>query len=69
MLFLGFKEGLIYLVLVYINLGNLVLVFNFVYFVYFCGFLIVGGKVYSILLKLENDWIIDLVDIFDSVVE
>lgn len=68
MLFLGFKEGLIYLVLVYINLGDLVLVFNFVYLVYFWGFLIVGGKVYSILLKLENDWIIDLVDIFDSVV-
>ena len=66
---LGSKEGLTHLALAYINPGNLVLAPNPAYPAHFRGPLIAGGKVHSILLKPENDWIIDLADIPDSVAE
>jgi len=66
---LGSKEGLTHLALAYINPGNLVLAPNPAYPAHFRGPLIAGGKVHSILLKPENDWIIDLGDIPDSVAE
>ena len=66
---LGSKEGLTHLALAYINPGDLVLAPNPAYPAHFRGPLIAGGKVHSILLKPENDWIIDLADIPDSVAQ
>jgi len=66
---LGSKEGLTHLALAYINPGDLVLAPNPAYPAHFRGPLIAGGKVHSILLKPENDWIIELGDIPDSVAE
>lgn len=66
---LGSKEGLTHLALAYVNPGDLVLAPNPAYPAHFRGPLIAGGKIHSILLKPENDWIIDLGDIPDSVAE
>ncbi|MEB3343301.1 aspartate aminotransferase [Okeania sp.] len=66
---LGSKEGLGHLALAYINPGDLVLSPNPAYPAHFRGPLIAGGKIHSIVLKPENDWIIDLGDIPDSVAE
>ncbi|MCL2926260.1 MAG: aminotransferase class I/II-fold pyridoxal phosphate-dependent enzyme, partial [Trichodesmium sp. MAG_R04] len=66
---LGSKEGLTHLALAYINPGDLVLAPNPAYPAHFRGPLIAGGKVHSILIKPENDWIINLADIPDSVAE
>lgn len=64
---LGSKEGLGHLALAYINPGNVVLVPSPAYPVHFRGPLIAGGKVHNIILKPENDWVIDLADIPDEV--
>ena len=66
---LGSKEGLTHLALAYVNPGDLVLAPNPAYPAHFRGPLIAGGKVHSILLKPENDWVIDLADIPDAVAE
>ncbi|NJK39314.1 MAG: aspartate aminotransferase [Oscillatoriales cyanobacterium RM2_1_1] len=66
---LGSKEGLTHLALAYINPGDLVLAPNPAYPAHFRGPLIAGGKVHSILLKPENNWVIDLGDIPDAVAE
>lgn len=66
---LGSKEGLTHLALAYINPGDLVLAPNPAYPAHFRGPLIAGGKVHNILIKPENDWIINLADIPDSVAE
>lgn len=66
---LGSKEGLTHLALAYLNPGDLVLVPSPSYPPHFRGPLIAGAKVHSIILKPENDWVIDLATIPDSVAE
>jgi len=64
---IGSKEGLTHLAIAYINPGDLVLVPSPAYPAHFRGPLIAGGKVYSLILKPENDWLIDLAAIPDAV--
>ncbi|MDY7020701.1 MAG: aspartate aminotransferase [Cyanobacteriota bacterium] len=66
---LGSKEGLTHLALAYVNPGDLVLAPNPAYPAHFRGPLIAGGKIHSILLTAENDWLIDLGSIPDHVAE
>jgi LL-diaminopimelate aminotransferase len=66
---LGSKEGLAHLAIAYINPGDLVLVPSPSYPVHFRGPLIAGGKIHSLILKPENDWLIDLAAIPDAVAE
>ncbi|MCU0565532.1 MAG: aspartate aminotransferase [Oculatellaceae cyanobacterium Prado106] len=66
---LGSKEGLAHLAIAYINPGDLVLVPSPAYPAHFRGPLIAGGKIHQIILKPENDWLIDLADIPDSVAQ
>lgn len=66
---LGSKEGLTHLAIAYINPGDLVLVPTPAYPAHFRGPIIAGGKVHSIILKPENDWLIDLGDIPDAVAQ
>jgi LL-diaminopimelate aminotransferase len=64
---LGSKEGLAHLALAYINPGDVVLVPSPSYPVHFRGPLIAGGMVHSLVLKPENNWLIDLAAIPDDV--
>ncbi|MBW4570155.1 MAG: aspartate aminotransferase [Tolypothrix carrinoi HA7290-LM1] len=64
---LGSKEGLTHLAIAYINPGDLVLVPSPAYPAHFRGPAIAGGKVHSLILKPENDWLIDLAAIPDDV--
>jgi LL-diaminopimelate aminotransferase len=57
---LGSKEGLAHLAIAYINPGDLILVPSPAYPAHFRGPVIAGGKVHSLILKAENDWLIDL---------
>jgi len=57
---LGSKEGLTHLALAYINPGDVILVPSPAYPPHFRGPAIAGGKVHSLILKPENDWVIDL---------
>ncbi|MEI2583482.1 aspartate aminotransferase [Scytonema sp. PRP1] len=57
---LGSKEGLAHLAIAYINPGDLILVPSPAYPAHFRGPVIAGGKVHSLILKPENDWLIDL---------
>ncbi len=66
---LGSKEGLTHFALAYINPGDVVLVPSPSYPPHFRGPLIAGAKIHSILLKPEQDWLIDLSAIPDSVAE
>lgn len=66
---LGSKEGLTHLALAYVDAGDLVLVPNPAYPAHFRGPIIAGAEVYGLLLKPENDWLIDLSAIPDSVAE
>ncbi|MEG5136875.1 MULTISPECIES: aspartate aminotransferase [unclassified Microcoleus] len=66
---LGSKEGLAHFAIAYINPGDLVLVPSPAYPVLFRGPIIAGAKVHNIILKPENDWVIDLGSIPDSVAE
>ncbi len=60
---LGSKEGLGHLALAYINPGDTVLVPSPAYPVHFRGPAIAGANIHNIILKPENDWVIDLNDI------
>jgi LL-diaminopimelate aminotransferase len=64
---LGSKEGLTHLALAYLNPGDLVLVPSPAYPPHFRGPLIAGAKVHTIILKPENNWVIDLGDIPDDI--
>jgi LL-diaminopimelate aminotransferase len=64
---LGSKEGLTHLALAYLNPGDLVLVPSPAYPPHFRGPLIAGAKVHTIILKPENNWVIDLGDIPDHI--
>ncbi|WP_193198090.1 aspartate aminotransferase [Nostoc sp. MG11] len=66
---LGSKEGLTHLAIAYINPGDVVLVPSPAYPAHFRGPVIAGGKVHSLILKPENDWLIDLAAIPDAVAE
>ncbi|MBE9017665.1 aspartate aminotransferase [Chroococcidiopsidales cyanobacterium LEGE 13417] len=66
---LGSKEGLGHLAIAYINPGDVVLVPSPSYPVHFRGPVIAGGEIYHLILKPENDWLIDLSAIPDAVAE
>jgi len=66
---LGSKEGLTHLALAYVNPGDLILVPSPAYPAHFRGPLIAGGQIHSLMLKPENDWLIDLAAIPDEVAE
>ncbi len=66
---LGSKEGLTHLALAYINPGDLILVPSPSYPPHFRGPLIAGGEIYNLILKPENDWLIDLTAIPDEVAQ
>ncbi|MBO1352011.1 MAG: aspartate aminotransferase [Hormoscilla sp. GUM202] len=64
---LGSKEGLGHLALAYINPGDLILVPSPAYPAHFRGPAIAGGEVHTLVLKAENDWLIDLAAIPEDV--
>lgn len=64
---LGSKEGLTHLALAYLNPGDVVLVPSPAYPAHFRGPLIAGATVHSLILKPENDWLIDLSAIPDHI--
>ncbi len=66
---LGSKEGLTHLALAYVNPGDLVLVPSPAYPPHFRGPAIAGAEIHSLILKPENDWLIDLSAIPDAVAE
>jgi len=66
---LGSKEGLTHLALAYVNPGDVVLVPSPAYPAHFRGPLIAGGTVHSLILKPENEWLIDLAAIPDEVAQ
>ncbi|NJM73820.1 MAG: aspartate aminotransferase [Scytonema sp. RU_4_4] len=66
---LGSKEGLAHLAIAYINPGDLILVPSPAYPAHFRGPVIAGGKVHSLILKPENDWLIDLAAIPDNIAQ
>ena len=57
---LGSKEGLTHLAIAYVNPGDLVLVPSPAYPAHFRGPLIAGGKIHSLMLSAEKDWLIDI---------
>jgi LL-diaminopimelate aminotransferase len=66
---LGSKEGLTHFALAYINPGDLVLVPSPAYPPHFRGPLIAGAEIYPLILKPEQDWVIDLAAIPDEVAQ
>jgi LL-diaminopimelate aminotransferase len=66
---MGSKEGLTHFALAYINPGDLVLVPSPAYPPHFRGPLIAGAEIYPLLLKPEQDWVIDLAAIPEEVAQ
>lgn len=66
---LGSKEGLTHLAIAYINPGDLVLVPSPAYPAHFRGPVIAGGEIYPLVLRAEQDWLIDLSAIPDAIAE
>jgi LL-diaminopimelate aminotransferase len=66
---LGSKEGLTHLALAYVNPGDVVLVPSPAYPAHFRGPAIAGADIYSVILKPENNWVINLADIPQEVAE
>ena len=66
---LGSKEGLTHLALAYLDPGDLVLVPTPAYPAHFRGPLIAGARVHSLILKPENDWVIDITAIPEKVAQ
>ncbi|MDJ0703260.1 MAG: aspartate aminotransferase [Leptolyngbyaceae cyanobacterium MO_188.B28] len=66
---LGSKEGLTHLAMAYINPGDTVLAPTPAYPAHFRGPAIAGGEIHHLVLKPENDWLIDLSAIPDSVAD
>ena len=66
---LGSKEGLTHLAMAYINPGDTVLAPTPAYPAHFRGPAIAGGEIHHLVLKPENDWLIDLSAIPDAVAE
>jgi LL-diaminopimelate aminotransferase len=57
---LGSKEGLTHLAFAYINPGDLIIVPSPSYPPHFRGPLLAGAELYPLMLKAEQDWVIDL---------
>ncbi|MGK7888856.1 MAG: aspartate aminotransferase [Leptolyngbyaceae cyanobacterium] len=66
---LGSKEGLAHLAIAYINPGDLVLVPSPSYPAHFRGPLIASADIHQIILKPEQEWVIDLGAIPDDVAD
>jgi LL-diaminopimelate aminotransferase len=66
---LGSKEGLTHLALAYVNPGDVVLVPSPAYPAHFRGPLIAGAHIHSLILKPENEWVIDLSAIPEAVAQ
>jgi LL-diaminopimelate aminotransferase len=66
---LGSKEGLTHLAIAYVNPGDLVLVPTPAYPAHFRGPLIAGGDIHQIVLKPEQDWLIDLAAIPEAIAQ
>jgi LL-diaminopimelate aminotransferase len=66
---LGSKEGLTHLAIAYVNPGDTVLVPSPAYPAHFRGPAIAGGEIYPLILKPENDWLIDLGAIPEAVAQ
>ncbi|MFN9675054.1 MAG: aminotransferase class I/II-fold pyridoxal phosphate-dependent enzyme, partial [Microcystis sp.] len=64
---LGSKEGLSHLALAYVNPGDVVVVPSPAYPAHFRGPLIAGATLYPIILKAEQDWLIDIDSIPEDV--
>jgi len=57
---LGSKEGLTHLALAYVDVGDLVLVPSPAYPAHFRGPMIAGGQIYPLLLRAEENWLIQI---------
>lgn len=66
---IGSKEGLVHLALAYVNPGDVVLVPSPAYPAHFRGPLIAGGELYPLILSVEQDWLIDLTKISESIAQ
>lgn len=66
---LGSKEGLAHLALAYVDPGDVVLVPSPSYPAHFRGPMIAGGTIYPLIVKPENDWLIDLKAIPEAVAQ
>jgi len=66
---LGSKEGLTHLAMAYVNPGDLVLVPSPAYPAHFRGPLIAGGKVHSLALCAEKNWLIDVGEIPETIAQ
>ncbi|MFM7382644.1 MAG: aspartate aminotransferase [Microcystaceae cyanobacterium] len=66
---IGSKEGLGHLALAFINPGDVILVPNPSYPVHFRGPAIAGANIYHLMLKPENNWLIDLKAIPEDVAQ
>jgi len=66
---LGSKEGLTHLALAYVDPGDIILVPSPSYPAHFRGPLIAGGKIYPLIVKPENDWLIDITAIPEAIAQ
>ncbi|NCJ08447.1 aspartate aminotransferase [Synechococcales cyanobacterium C] len=66
---LGSKEGLTHLALAYVNPGDLVLVPSPAYPPHFRGPALAGAEIYPLILKAEQNWLIDLAAIPDNIAQ
>ncbi len=66
---IGSKEGLTHLALAFVDPGDLVLVPSPAYPAHFRGPLIAGGEIYELVLKPENNWVIDLTSIPEHIAQ
>ncbi|HEY9811861.1 MAG TPA: aspartate aminotransferase [Halomicronema sp.] len=66
---IGSKEGLGHLAIAYVNPGDVVLVPSPAYPAHFRGPAIAGGKIHSVILKPENNWLIDVKDIPEDIAQ
>ncbi|WP_034938056.1 aspartate aminotransferase [Gloeocapsa sp. PCC 73106] len=66
---LGSKEGLAHLALAYVDPGDIVLVPSPSYPAHFRGPMIAGGTIYPLIVKPENDWLIDLTAIPEAIAQ
>lgn len=66
---IGSKEGLGHLAIAYVNPGDVVLVPSPAYPAHFRGPAIAGGKIHSVILKPEKNWLIDVNDIPEDIAQ
>lgn len=66
LLFMGFKEGLMYIVMVFFESGDEVFVFNFGYLAYWVVFNLIGVIIWEYKLELECGWLLDM-EVLESI--